>query len=148
MLQGRVAGIEAASAVAPASVNGAASALDGYRSQLQEVESGYRQRLQAPSGLVSHYPGKKKVVCYCEDVTEKDLKDAVSEGYGDIELLKRYSTFSMGPCQGKMCSAASVSVCARLTGRSIEDTRTTTSRPPCSRCRLARWRVPATCPFG
>jgi sarcosine oxidase subunit alpha len=130
MLQGRIAGIEAASAVASPSINGAASALDGYRSQLQEVEQSYRQRLQAPSGLVSHYAGKKKVVCYCEDVTEKDLKDAVSEGYDDIELLKRYSTFSMGPCQGKMCSAASVSVCARLTGRSIEDTHTTTSRPP------------------
>lgn len=74
--------------------------------------------------------GSKRFVCLCEDVTTKDLRDAVSEGFDDIQTLKRYSTVTMGPCQGKMCHHASVSLCAELTGKSLTDTGQTTARPP------------------
>ena len=80
--------------------------------------------------VTSPEAGKKKFVCLCEDLTEKDVHDAVHEGFEHIETLKRYSTLSMGPCQGKMCSVASIHLCARETGRSIVETGTTTSRPP------------------
>lgn len=73
---------------------------------------------------------KKKFVCLCEDVTEKDVCDAVAEGYSNIETLKRYSTVSMGPCQGKMCQSTSIAICARQNNLSIADTGVTTSRPP------------------
>lgn len=73
---------------------------------------------------------KKKFVCLCEDVTEKDVYDAIDEGYSNVETLKRYSTISMGPCQGKMCQAAAVALCARHNGVSIQETGTTTARPP------------------
>ena len=146
LLQGRIAGIEAASSLTPPVANGSSKALTAYRRELEEVERRYRERLQAPPGLVSPHPGKKKIVCFCEDVTEKDLKDAVGEGYDDIELLKRYSTFSMGPCQGKMCSAASVSVCARLTGWSVQETGITTSRPPVQPVPLAALAGPSHMP--
>ncbi len=72
----------------------------------------------------------KRIVCLCEDVTEKDLVRAIAEGFDHIETLKRYSTVSMGPCQGKMCLAAAIAVCARATGRPAPDVGTTTSRPP------------------
>ena len=62
---------------------------------------------------------KKKFVCLCEDVTEKDICDAIAEGYSNIETLKRYSTISMGPCQGKMCQSTSIALCARQNGVSI-----------------------------
>ncbi|MFQ5829744.1 MAG: FAD-dependent oxidoreductase [Candidatus Methylomirabilia bacterium] len=75
-------------------------------------------------------PGRKKFVCLCEDVTEKDLEQAVREGFDHIETLKRYTTTAMGPCQGKMCHMASVDITARATGRSIEETGVTTARPP------------------
>jgi sarcosine oxidase subunit alpha len=54
----------------------------------------------------------------------------VAEGFDGIETLKRYSTVNMGPCQGKMCGRAAVEICARATGRGINATGTTTSRPP------------------
>ncbi len=79
---------------------------------------------------VSGAGAEKKFLCYCEDVTEKDLYTAVAEGYDSIELLKRYSTISMGPCQGKMCSMNAVHVCARANVASVDGTGTTTSRPP------------------
>jgi sarcosine oxidase subunit alpha len=76
-------------------------------------------------------PGhQKRIVCFCEDVTEKDIFTSVAEGFNSLELLKRYSTVSMGPCQGKMCSLNSVHLCARANGWSVPETGLTTLRPP------------------
>ena len=73
---------------------------------------------------------KRSFVCFCEDVTTKDIGQAIAEGFDHIETLKRYSTVTMGPCQGKMCQLAAISLCAERTGRSISETGRTTSRPP------------------
>ncbi len=76
-------------------------------------------------------PGKKKgFVCYCEDVTDEDVETAIAEGYDSVELLKRYSTISMGPCQGAMCSMNTIHLCARANGWTVQETGTTTARPP------------------
>ena len=76
-------------------------------------------------------PGKKKrFVCYCEDVTDADVETAIAEGYNSIELLKRYSTISMGPCQGAMCSMNTLHLCARANSWTVQETGTTTARPP------------------
>lgn len=89
------------------------------------------------SNLV-YVPGKKKqFLCFCEDVTKKDLDQSIAEGYDSIELLKRYSTISMGPCQGKMCSSNTIHLCARANGQTVEETGTTTARPPMAPVSLA-----------
>jgi sarcosine oxidase subunit alpha len=74
-------------------------------------------------------PGKC-FVCLCEDVTVKDLHQAVAEGFDNIETLKRYSTVNMGPCQGKMCGQNALAICAQVTGRDPNAVGMTTSRPP------------------
>lgn len=82
-------------------------------------------------------PGQgKQFICFCEDVTQKDLKTAIAEGYNSLELLKRYSTISMGPCQGKMCAANTVHLCARENGWTVAETGTTTARPPMTPVKL------------
>ncbi len=73
---------------------------------------------------------KKDFVCLCEDVTQSDVRHSIEEGYNSIELLKRYSTISMGPCQGRMCNMAAIRLCAEHNHQAIADTGTTTSRPP------------------
>jgi sarcosine oxidase subunit alpha len=72
----------------------------------------------------------KCFVCLCEDVTVKDLHQAIAEGFDGIETLKRYSTVNMGPCQGKMCGLTASAICAQATGRDLGAVGTTTSRPP------------------
>jgi sarcosine oxidase, subunit alpha len=72
----------------------------------------------------------KCFACLCEDVTAKDIKLSIDEGYDSIELSKRYTTVTMGPCQGRMCQLASVRLMARETGQSLQDVGTTTARPP------------------
>ena len=72
----------------------------------------------------------KKIVCYCQDLTEADIKRAISEGYDHIETLKRFTGAFMGPCQGKMCAVNVLRLYADETGQSIDDLRVPTMRPP------------------
>jgi sarcosine oxidase, subunit alpha len=77
------------------------------------------------------YPGKGKCfVCVCEDVTTKDLKRAIDEGFDSIELAKRYTTTTMGPCQGKLCHLASIRIYAQESRMYETAIGTTTARPP------------------
>lgn len=119
---GRRAGLAAAVALRPQ---------DGeLANRLRDVSTLPALPETAPAQYVSSSTAKKKFVCLCEDVTEKDVCDAISEGYSNIETLKRYSTVSMGPCQGKMCQAACIALCARENNQPIEATGVTTARPP------------------
>jgi len=79
---------------------------------------------------VSLPTSKRAFVCLCTDVSSKDLCDGVAEGFDQIETLKRYTTVTMGPCQGRMCQLSAIEVCAHETGRSAGQTGVTTSRPP------------------
>jgi sarcosine oxidase subunit alpha len=74
--------------------------------------------------------GKRAFVCLCSDVSSKDLCDGIAQGFDQIETLKRYTTATMGPCQGRMCQLSAIGVCSRETGRSMGQTGITTSRPP------------------
>src|SRR5581483_2804504 len=74
----------------------------------------------------------KCFVCLCEDVTTKDVKRAIAEGFDSIELAKRYTTVTMGPCQGRLCHLNSIRLYAQETGASEAAIGTTTARPPWS----------------
>jgi sarcosine oxidase subunit alpha len=85
---------------------------------------------ERPALAASPLAGAKKFVCLCEDVTEKDIRQAIAEGFDHLETLKRYTTVTMGPCQGKMCHRPAIALFASLTGRTLGETGTTTARPP------------------
>jgi sarcosine oxidase, subunit alpha len=72
----------------------------------------------------------KCFACFCEDVTAKDIDYAVGEGYDSLELLKRYTTVTMGPCQGRMCQLASARLLGAATDRPMPEVGLTTARPP------------------
>jgi len=82
-----------------------------------------------PPPVTSERRGKC-FACLCEDVTSKDIHLSVKEGYDSIELSKRYTTATMGPCQGRMCLLPAVRLMAEETGTSLADVGTTTARPP------------------
>ena len=74
-------------------------------------------------------------ICLCEDVAVTEFEHAWDEGYRSTELLKRYSTVTMGACQGALCHAH---LKGFICGRSPETWagRPTTSRPPARTIRL------------
>ncbi|MGD9764820.1 MAG: 2Fe-2S iron-sulfur cluster-binding protein [Candidatus Binatia bacterium] len=129
LLQGKVAGLRAALSLQLGD-GAAGERCAEYERQLAVAQREYRAP-SVPFPVVGAAAERgKKFVCVCEDVTEKDLCAGIAEGFDEIELLKRYSTVSMGPCQGKMCAMTSVRVCARETGRTMDEIGTTTARPP------------------
>ena len=85
----------------------------------------------------------KCFVCVCEDVTTKDVKRAIAEGFDSIELAKRYTTVTMGPCQGRLCQLPR-SGSTRRRARAYEAALgTTTARPPWAPVELGPARRPA-----
>jgi sarcosine oxidase subunit alpha len=88
--------------------------------------------LPAAEPVAASYGGgsERCFVCLCEDVGVKDLRRAVAEGFDSIELAKRYTTVTMGPCQGRLCQLASIRLLARETSSGEEAIGTTTARPP------------------
>lgn len=84
-----------------------------------------------PAATYNGASGKGKCfVCVCEDVTDKDVKRAIAEGFDSIELAKRYTTVTMGPCQGKLCHLPSIRLYARENETDEAAIGTTTARPP------------------
>jgi sarcosine oxidase subunit alpha len=70
------------------------------------------------------------ILDWCEDVTSRDIHSAVAEGYDSIELVKRYTTATMGPTQGKLETINTMAIVAEASGRKLEEIGTTTWRPP------------------
>ena len=147
LLQGRLAGLEAAVSLNESPDAQLAEEISTLKGQLEDAQKEYRVSLSANPLTTIPVPSKKKFVCICEDVTEKDLHDAMREGFDDVQTLKRYSTVSMGPCQGKMCLKAYVGICAEDTGRSIEETGSTTPRPPIQPVPMGALAGPEHMPF-
>ncbi|MSO94589.1 MAG: FAD-binding protein [Thermoleophilia bacterium] len=82
-----------------------------------------------PAAVLGHQ-GDKCFVCFCEDQTPKDLAYAIAEGFDSIELSKRYTTVTMGPCQGRLCSTNAIRSYAKTKGVDENTIGTTTARPP------------------
>ena len=84
----------------------------------------------AASPLWSVKGGKGKAfVDYQNDVHLKDLGLAVREGYGHVELAKRYTTNGMATDQGKLSNINAIGILAEARGVSPADVGTTTFRP-------------------
>jgi sarcosine oxidase subunit alpha len=99
------------------------------RAELERAPAWPQGATAVPPPLTSGRKGKC-FACFCEDVTAKDIHLSVEEGYDSIELSKRYTTTTMGPCQGRMCQLPAVRLMAEETGQSLEEIGTTTARPP------------------
>ncbi len=76
------------------------------------------------------HPKGRDFVDFDEDLQVKDIENAISDGYRELELIKRYSTVGMGPSQGRHAALATARIVARKTARSLAEVGITTSRPP------------------
>jgi sarcosine oxidase, subunit alpha len=142
---GAVAGHEsAARAEASGAIAGTEAALSlGYGNERErdglaaaraalerEADPGIRAEPPAAAGASRGHG--KCFACLCEDVTTDDIDFSIDEGFDSLELLKRYTTLTMGPCQGRMCQLASIRKMSEHTGVPVEEVGLTTARPPWS----------------
>ena len=64
------------------------------------------------------------------DVTTKDIRQAISEGFDRIEHLKRFTTNSMGTDQGKISSINALGIVSDILDKKVNEVGTTIYRPP------------------
>ncbi|MCP4683780.1 MAG: FAD-dependent oxidoreductase [Desulfobacterales bacterium] len=74
--------------------------------------------------------GRKRFVCFDEDVTLKNIYQACDMGFDTIELTKRFSTAGLGPGQGGIPGHNLPLLVAQYHGRVKESILPTTIRPP------------------
>ncbi len=72
----------------------------------------------------------KAFVDFQNDVTAKDIRLAVREGFRSIEHVKRYTTSGMATDQGKTSNMNALAIAAGAQGRSIPEVGLTTFRQP------------------
>jgi sarcosine oxidase subunit alpha len=137
---GRVLGLEDPEAIKAQGRIAAARALQSLGMEIASIESETGGLLPGASAattvalqpiLTEDRNKKKTFVCYCHDVSEANIEQAIAEGFDNIETCKRYTTATQGTCQGGMCEANFAHLLARkrpeLAARDLP-----TTRPPVS----------------
>ena len=129
-------GIEVEGVAVAGAANGAFT-LDEALRQGHAAGGGEGAAPNAPAGqyrIVAAWPKPdapgRRWIDFQSDVTLKDVALAAREGYVSVEHLKRYTTLGMATDQGKTSNVNGLAAMAALTGRSIDETGTTTYRPP------------------
>ena len=82
-----------------------------------------------PWSIFPHDKGKD-FVDFDEDLTVADMRNAVAEGFDDIELVKRFSTVVMGPSQGRVSALNALKLVQRFADKPLDGVQGTTNRPP------------------
>ena len=77
-----------------------------------------------------HFGKTKMFIDFQNDVTAKDIKLALKEGYKSIEHVKRYTTTGMATDQGKIGNINTLGIISDLSGKPIHELGTTTFRLP------------------
>ena len=79
--------------------------------------------------IFSH-PDGKDFVDFDEDQATKDIKNAVADGFEQVELVKRYTTTGMGPSQGRHSAVNALRLTQHYAGTPPGQIAVTTQRPP------------------
>ena len=75
-------------------------------------------------------PSNETIVCRCEELTAKDIRDVIDIGIAGPNQLKSYSRAGMGSCQGRFCGLTVQEIIAGETGRAPADVGCYRLRPP------------------
>ncbi|MGY5808782.1 sarcosine oxidase subunit alpha family protein [Rhizobium sp. LEGMi198b] len=132
-LAGSAAGVFGLHASMASGQKAAAAALSdlGFSHSVSEIPVVERETVPAPAKPLWSIPGitGKAFVDYQNDVHLKDLGLAVQEGYGHVELAKRYTTNGMATDQGKLSNINAIGLLSEARRVSPAEVGTTTFRP-------------------
>ena len=82
-----------------------------------------------PTSLIKNI-NDNTILCRCEDVTKKDIKNAVSNGAKNLNQIKSWTRFGMGPCQGRTCQYSVAKVASEQLKCNVKDLGYLTGRAP------------------
>ncbi|HWL19829.1 MAG TPA: (2Fe-2S)-binding protein, partial [Bradyrhizobium sp.] len=121
VFRGRIAARAALEALAPTAAAKLAP-MATLRTGLVKAARGraFLDRLFRPAPQF-RIPSGDTVVCRCEEVTAKDILDAVAIGATGPNQLKAYCRTGMGPCQGRLCGLTVTELMAQARGKSPQE---------------------------
>lgn len=70
------------------------------------------------------------IVCRCEEITLREIREAIKSGHTSLDELKRLLRVTMGPCQGRGCREIILREISLLTKKPIEKVEPGRFRPP------------------
>ncbi len=70
------------------------------------------------------------IICRCEEITLKEILQAISEGARSVNEVKRRTRAGMGLCQGRSCSRLVRKLIAEHTNQKFGSVQPGTARPP------------------
>jgi len=79
---------------------------------------------------------ERTLICRCEDITQKEIRALIAEGYTTAEEIKRISRCGMGPCQGRTCRELLLAEISKALGEKVDKVAPTRYRPPTKPIRL------------
>ncbi|KRR03089.1 NAD(P)/FAD-dependent oxidoreductase [Bradyrhizobium valentinum] len=121
IVRGHIAARVAVEALAPAAAAKLAP-MATFRASLAQAERGraFLDTLFRPARQF-RIPSGDTVVCRCEEVTAKDIVDAVAIGATGPNQLKAYRRSGMGPCQGRLCGLTVTELMAQARGKTPQE---------------------------
>jgi NADPH-dependent 2,4-dienoyl-CoA reductase/sulfur reductase-like enzyme len=121
IVRGRIAARAAVEALAPAAAAKLAP-MSTFRASLAQAERG-RALLDTLFRPARQFriPSGDTIVCRCEEVTAKDVLDAVAIGATGPNQLKAYRRTGMGPCQGRLCGLTVTELMAQARGKTAQE---------------------------
>lgn len=69
-------------------------------------------------------------ICRCEEVTRKEIEEAISDGANRMDELKRCTRAGMGLCQGRTCRKQVEKILSEKTGVGLKDIKPSNYRQP------------------
>jgi hypothetical protein len=126
--RGRLAAIAAVRALRP---DVSVPDPQGVRQLLQreEMGRGFLDALYRPPAALRQ-PEGDVVVCRCEEVTAKQVRDMAAMGCEGPNQMKAFLRCGMGPCQGRLCGLTVTELIAAQRGTTPEDVGYYRLRPP------------------
>ncbi|MBU0926232.1 MAG: (2Fe-2S)-binding protein [Spirochaetes bacterium] len=75
-------------------------------------------------------PDEERHVCRCEEVSEREIREAVKAGARTVTEIKRWTRAGMGICQGRSCRRLVERILCEELGVSPATLEPPTTRPP------------------
>lgn len=70
------------------------------------------------------------IICRCEEITKREILEAIRSGCHDLDSIKRATRAGMGMCQSKSCSVIITRMIREETGQSPDKIEPFTKRSP------------------
>jgi NADPH-dependent 2,4-dienoyl-CoA reductase/sulfur reductase-like enzyme len=136
--RGRIAALDAAHRLGKFDADSRDRQGAPHRHALAKAERGRRflDLLYRP-GDAFRLPAGDTLVCRCEEVTARQVLDAVALGCQGPNQLKSFLRCGMGPCQGRLCGLTVTELIARARGVSPGEVDYYRLRPPVKPITLA-----------